>query len=502
MMVRSALLALLFSTLVSVAAVPPLDGFFPAGGARGTSNLVTAIGKFDEWPPRVWIDGDGVTFAAETNKGKFRVSIDATAKPGPRLVRLFNEQGASEPRIFVVGASREIIEAEPNNHFGRPQLINELPVTINGKFDKGGDVDSFAVDLHAGQWLEARVDCYTLMSKADAVLRLVTTNGLQLAWNHDFTSLDPRLVWHATNDQKVVLQIFGFAYPPGSDVSLTGGESTAYRLHVSITNVAPVICERSTETEPNNLVSEAAQLELPSIVVGRINDAGDEDRFQFTSKKGEYIDLKLEAASFGSPLDAWLKLEDTNGNTLTRSDDVDGSPDPRFEWNVSGTNTQFIVAVGSVTHRGGSDYSYRLTVQRAEPDFQVTLGGSSLALTPGTTNDLKLDVKRLRGFTNKLAVAMRGLPEGVTLVSTNVPEKEPSLKWVTSPDAARFQGPVQVTVRDLITGREKTAPFELTTRGETAYTRLLVEKSEDLWLTILPPKPEKEKKAAAETKKE
>jgi hypothetical protein len=497
-MVRSALFALLFPALFSLAAVPPLDGFFPAGAARGTTNLITAVGKFEQWPPQVWTDGDGMTFVAETNKGKFQVTIEAEAKPGPRLVRLYNEQGVSEPRIFVVGASREAIEVEPNNHFAKPQSVSELPATLNGKFDKGGDVDSFAMDLRAGQWLEARIDCYTLMSKADAVLRLMTTNGLQLAWNHDFTSLDPRLVWHATNDQKVVLQIFGFAYPPGSDVSLTGGESTAYRLHASVTNAVPFVCERSTESEPNNKAGEATELELPSMVVGRINDAGDEDRFQFIAQKGQSIELKIEAASFGSPLDAWLRLEDTNGNTLTRSDDADGSPDPRLEWKVTGTNTHFIVAVGSVTHRGGTDYCYRLSAQRVEPDFQVTLGGSSLVLTPGATNELKLDVKRLRGFTNRLAVAVQGLPEGVTLLTTNLPEKEPLLKFVTSAEAVKFQGPIQVAVRDVITSQEKTAPFELTTRGETAYTRLLVEKSDDLWLTILPPKPDKN--AAPESK--
>lgn len=144
----------------------------------------------------------------------------------------------------------QINEREPNDHFAKAQRLPQLPVTINGRFDKSGDVDSFAIELRNGEWLEARVDCYTLMSKVDAVLRLVTTNGEQLAWNHDFITLDPRLVWRAPANETVVLQIFGFAFPPDSDIRLTGGEGATYRLHLAITNSAPQICDSPNEREP------------------------------------------------------------------------------------------------------------------------------------------------------------------------------------------------------------------------------------------------------------
>src|SRR4029077_9396083 len=38
----------------SRAAVPTLDYLFPAGGQRGTSVTVTAGGKFESWPMKVW----------------------------------------------------------------------------------------------------------------------------------------------------------------------------------------------------------------------------------------------------------------------------------------------------------------------------------------------------------------------------------------------------------------------------------------------------------------
>src|SRR5688572_33093120 len=95
---NSFLLLFLACSLPARAESPSLDGFYPAGAERGTSNLVTAVGKFDAWPPKVWMSDDGVAFTAETNKGKFSVSVAIDAVAGPRLVRLYNGDGASEPR--------------------------------------------------------------------------------------------------------------------------------------------------------------------------------------------------------------------------------------------------------------------------------------------------------------------------------------------------------------------------------------------------------------------
>ena len=293
---------------------------------------MTTNGKFPTWPPKFWVSGQGISATAETNKGKLVVIIAPNAQPGPRLVRCYTQEGASEPRFFVVGSGSERNEKEPNNHFAKAEKIDALPITINGRLDKNGDVDCFAVTLKAGQWLEARVDSYTLMSKVDAVLRLIATNGQQLMWNHDSITLDPQLVWAATNDQTVVLQLFGFAYPPGSDVGLTGGESVIYRLHLEVTNASPHLCSPSTEQEPNDSATNAPLLELPNSVYGRIDAPNDEDRFRLALATNEVIEVRVEAASFGSPLDAWLKMEDLSSHQLARNDDADGAPDPRLEW--------------------------------------------------------------------------------------------------------------------------------------------------------------------------
>ncbi len=485
---RAALLAAVTSTSLIAATTPTLDALYPPGAGRGSTNTITLSGKFDPWPPKVWLSGPGVHFNAETNKGKFTVTVDAEAAAGPRVVRLYNEEGVSEPRFFVVGEEREISETETNNQFARAQQVTALPITINGRLEKGGDVDSFAVQLRAGDELEARIDSYVLMSKLDAVLRLVTTNGYQLAWNHDFATLDPRVVWSATSDQTLVVQVYGFPHPATASVGLYGGDSAFYRLHLrAIADAGP------TRHCPDALV----------VTNGVILSAEDEPRVSFSAKKDQLLELRVAAAALGSPLDAWLKVEDTHGKQLARNDDAEGSRDPSLEWKAPDDGT-FTAAVGSLTHRAGPDYRYHLTIEPVQPDFRASLSANSAAVTTDSTNTIKFNLKRLRGYTNELVASFIGLPEGVMSVSTNLTSKisgDVTLPVTVASNAPSFSGPVQIKLTDANANRDRAVPFSLPSRSEDngvpgGYTTLLVDEIDHIWLTVKPKPVEAPKETA------
>jgi hypothetical protein len=497
--VRAALLAfvLVASASRAVADAPTLEVIYPPGAERGSANTITVSGKFDPWPPKVWVSAPGANFEAQTNKGKFSVTISSDAPSGPRLVRLFNDDGASESRFFVVGATRETTDTEPNNDFARPQTLGELPVTINGRLEKGGDVDSFAILVRAGQWLDAGVDSHTLMSKLDAVLRLVATNGQQLAWNHDYATLDPRVIWQCTNDQTVVLQIYGFPHPATAAVKLYGSESAIYRLHVSAEREKPPFACSHTHHEGTNI------LHAPAAVTGVV-EADKGDRFAFAAKENELMQFKVTAAASGSPLDAFLRIEDASGKELARNDDAEGSRDPSLEWKAS-TNDTFNAVVGSVTHRGGPDYRYCLALDPALPNFRASLAANSLIVKPDSTNSLKFNVKRLRGHTNELVASLKELPEGVTALSTNVQSGDISLSVVTATNAPAFSGPIRLVLADTMTKEERVVSFPLTSRGEDngvpqGYSDLVIDTLEHVWLTVRPAPADKEKEKKEEKK--
>jgi hypothetical protein len=193
-----------------------------------------------------------------------------------------------------------------------------------------------------------------------------------------------------------------------------------------------------------------------------------------------------------------LGIEDADGKELVRNDDDGGTRDPRLEWKVPANGT-FHVVIGSVTHRGGEGFCYRLSVRKLAPAFHFTSASSSLTLNAGTTNAVKFDVKRLRGHTNELIASVQGLPPCVTHLAESIPAKDGVviIRLVAAAEACEFQGPFQVTVKDTVTGDERRVPFNLTSRGENSYARLLVESSEDFWLTVRPKpvdsKPKQEK---------
>ena len=75
------------AVLSAFAAAPTLDHLFPVAVQAGTTNSVIAIGKFEPWPPKVWVDASGIVFKPETNSGRFSVEIAADAPVGPHLFR-------------------------------------------------------------------------------------------------------------------------------------------------------------------------------------------------------------------------------------------------------------------------------------------------------------------------------------------------------------------------------------------------------------------------------
>ena len=263
------LFGLIMLAASSFAADPVLNHLSPVAGQQGTTVAVTATGKWDAWPPQVWVDVPGVIFKPGKSAGKFDVEIAKDAAPGPHLVRLFDARGASAPRFFIVAREPQTLEAEPNDDFHAPQKIAALPATINGRLDKAGDVDSFAVTLKRGQTLVAWMEAYVLASTFDGMLRITDADGSVLAFNHDGRTLDPFLAWTAPRDGTFIVQTMGFAYPGTAGVAFTGGEGCGYRLHLTagpfVWHTIPLEIPRGKKTPVEligwNLASPRAEMD-------------------------------------------------------------------------------------------------------------------------------------------------------------------------------------------------------------------------------------------------
>ena len=230
---RSVLILLscpLFLCAVVSAAPPSVTYLYPAGAQRGVTAEVTAAGTFDKWPVKVWAGGKGVTVEPGKDKGKLSVTAAADAVPGVYWLRAYNDDGASTLRPFVVGTLPEVAEKEPNDEPGKAQVIDRSAV-VNGRLEKPGDVDCFAVTLRKGQTLVASLEAHhTLRSPMDGVLQVLSADGFVLDQNNDVHGLDPQLAFTAPKDGTFVVRVFAFPATPDSSIRFSGAETYVYRL--------------------------------------------------------------------------------------------------------------------------------------------------------------------------------------------------------------------------------------------------------------------------------
>ena len=528
------------------AEAPVIESMFPLGGQAGTTAKITFTGKLGPGPVGGWADFPGSVVKPDGTNGIFQIIIPTNTPPGPRLLRLFNADGASRPRIFMVGIFPEILEIEPNDSLGKPQVIAKLPVTINGRFDKSGDADLFAVQLAAGPTLVAEAVANMVGSSVDPALTLRDAAGNQVAFAHDGLGLDSLLAYPVTKAGTYIVQLSGFAYPPAAEVRFVGGKNQFYRLtlttgaylrssfpaglprgqggtvqlfgwNLAATNqflAHAVAASAATgrldfaeitrpqipnplrlalgegteiiEVEPNDSVAKAQKIVPPLTVNGRLDRPGDVDRFAFSARKGERFEFKLLASSPGAPMDSLLTIEDATGKELARVDDSAGDTDARLVW-AAPAETNYVVAVRDLFSNGGPDYVYRLEIGPPVPGFTVAVDTHAFAVQVGKTNELKLTVTPVNGYAcTNLQVVIEGLPDEVTVQAPKIAAKggEVKVSLIAGSEAEPSNQPIRVLVVAPEFKPAKIRPAIFTVNAKDTSPELFINQTDSLWLTV------------------
>jgi hypothetical protein len=133
------------------------------------------------------------------------------------------------------------------------------------------------------------------------------------------------------------------------------GESLPHPLFVDRT---PVLSEK----EPNNGFAQAQLLELGQTVAGTIAANQDVDVFRFKGQAGQKVSLEVFAARYGSALDSFLTLYNSQGQILATSDDIEGSTDSRIDFTLPATGIYYLGLLDA-NDQGGPTHVYRLSVR-------------------------------------------------------------------------------------------------------------------------------------------
>ncbi|HEY2909495.1 MAG TPA: PPC domain-containing protein [Gemmataceae bacterium] len=135
------------------------------------------------------------------------------------------------------------------------------------------------------------------------------------------------------------------------------GESNAYTLLI------PDDTPRVAEKEPNDGFAAAQAVAVPAAVEGRIQSDKDCDVFRFDGKKGDKVRIEVQAARFGSPVDALISVYDADRKLLAAADDSDGSPDPIVSLTLPRDGAYFISIIDA-HDLGGPQFGYRLVIRK------------------------------------------------------------------------------------------------------------------------------------------
>jgi hypothetical protein len=466
---RVVFLLLLGLPATSAQAAPPtLTYLFPAGAQRGTTVEVTAGGSFPRWPVQVWVEGKGVEVKPARDQGRLTVTVANDAVPGTYWLRLFDAEGASSPRPFVVGTLPEVLEQEPNDDAKKPQLLASSSLVVNGRLEKPGDVDCFAVNLRGGQTLVAALQANrTLGSPMDGVLEVVSADGFVLEHNDDFHGLDPQIVFQVPKDGTYVVRTFAFPAVPDASIQFAGGELFIYRLTLTTGGFAdhpfPLAVSR---TQPGEVelagwnIPEAARklridpapdldtvtlfhpqvantvtvrlephpavvqdkgndhrhpqaLTLPVTVSGCLERAEAVHAYRFEGRKGQRLGFQVEARALGFPLSPVLVVTDAAGKPLARAEGPALGRDPELAFQVPGDGA-YQLELSDLHAGGGPRFLYRLRAMPAAPDFELSLAADRFVLAPGKPLDIPVTLVGRNGFDRPVEVSAEGLPEGVT----------------------------------------------------------------------------------------
>jgi hypothetical protein len=393
--------------------------------------------------------------------GTFDIAKDAPL--GVRYWRLWTSQGATPAMKFMVGDLPEIIENEID---GDPIAVPvTLPLTINGRIFPREDIDIYSFRAKKGESIRCEVHAARLGSPLDARLEVRDSQGRRLAEADAPTGGDPvlRFIAPADGDYQVRIQdaqslggqayvyrltltaephidrlfplggqrgstiefaLMGQAVPEKMRVTIPKEAPTDFPLSFSVrgrqTNAALLDLDDHPEfTTPGDL---AKVLPFPAVLNGRIDKPGQIDEWKVYGKKGDTWECELRAAKLGSKLDGVVSITDGAGKTLAKADASPADPVVRF---VVPTDGEYRILVQDrFRSRGGPDFGYRLRIAPPPaPDFRLTLaadprqqtGADAVTLPRKGQAKLKLNVERLGGFKEPIAIEVQGLPAHVTV---------------------------------------------------------------------------------------
>ncbi|SIN84286.1 hypothetical protein SAMN05444166_1224 [Singulisphaera sp. GP187] len=473
------------------AAPPEIKGTSPFGVQKGVVSEVTITGGNLAGHPELIAPFPFVLTPSETPGSdaanwKLKVTVAPETPIGTYPIRVRTDDGLSNSFLFSVGQLPQVAEKEDNSTLATAQAI-VAPVVIEGQV-AGNDVDFYRFPGKKGQHIVVDAQCSRIGSSVDPSIRLTTAAGKYVASADDSAGLvtDARMAVLLPEDTDYLVEISDSRYQGGGrpvyrlvlgavpmaeeiyPIGGRNGETVGFELRggtlpgigvVAATvnrqpdgevyqirasgGAAPGAAPLEVESlppmdvslfpelrEPTDATSASTPLRAtaPVVLNGRIDPAGDEDRFSLAVTPGQVLKIEVDAAENGSALDGVLQVLGAKDAVLATADDTtippQGgkkgkaagiiSPDPSLNFTVPANTTEITLALRDLESRGGVGFPYRITVEPVTPTFEIALNDSQISIPKGSSALVGVTVKRV-GFNGPITLSIANPPAGLTV---------------------------------------------------------------------------------------
>ncbi len=471
----------------------------------------------------------------DASNWKLKLTVPPEVPLGIYTVRVKTDDGISNPFLLAVGQFPNVAEAEPNSHFEQAQVV-PFPAVVEGQ-SAGNDVDYYKFTGRKGQRVVVDALCSRIGSGIDPQIRLTTAGRKFVASEDDSPGLmtDARLAAELPEDGEYIVEISDSKYQGGgravyrlliADVpapievyplggrrgetvgfELRGGTipgpdprvaatqikaaAPAEEFRPRFTNHALDLAGPSDPTYEADLtgpldVSDYPELREPSdpnapplraaapvVLNGRIDPAGDVDRFNLAVAAGQKLRIHVHASDLGSALDGVLRvLNPADNKQLANADDTQPtptrgkgqnrrapgliSPDPSLEYTVGSGLNEVTLELRDLASRGGLGYPYRITVEPADPTYAIEMAEAQVNVPKGGTIAVPVSIGR-QGYNGPITLSVTNPPLGLTVRAGQVADGQPVGVLTLSAAADASVGPV---VLDVIgTGQGASGPI-------------------------------------------
>jgi hypothetical protein len=419
-------LAAFGATPATEASSPRLNLILPRAVQRGQTHTLEFIGQRLGDAEEIFFYNSGFSVQSlekiDDNRVKAVVAVGADVPVGRYIAQVRTKTGISDYRPLWVNHLPTVAEVEPNNDLNAAQAI-AMNVVVDGVVTNE-DVDYFVVEGRQGQRLSVEVVAMRLGGFLfDPYIAILDQDRFELAVSDD-SALGGQdgvcsvqlpsdgkyyvLVRESSfggNDQcRYQLHVGDFprptaVFPAGGPVGQTialqflgdalgpfAGEITVSAEAKGELSVDPTdslgespsglafrtsVLPNAVEVEPNANGGEATPVEFPSAVNGILAEAGDQDFYRFSAKKGQVFDIEMFGRRIRSGVDPVIHLLKGDGTYLVGNDDSRG-PDSYLRWTVP-EDGEYLLWVHDHLNRGRADFVYRVEFQAVLPTLSIEI---------------------------------------------------------------------------------------------------------------------------------